>query len=145
MTEEGFRERLDQSKRLADLRSGTDKPAVAKGGGSPEVAEEDQPAFSILSADRQQKVMLELRFTTGNARAFAYSYLVGVQFDRSAGITLDFSGYEVRITGRNLDPLFAGLVSQRVAVVNEMDDLQAEARHSEDETVVTGIQVSERG
>ena len=141
MTDEGFQERLDASKRLADLRSGTGKPAVAEGGGPPDAAEEDAPAFSTLSADRQQKVMLELRFKTGNARALAYSYLVSMQFDPSAGIIMDFSGYEVRISGQNLHPLFAGLVAQRVAVVNEIDDLQAEASQPKDATIVTKIEV----
>ena len=43
--------------------------------------------------------------------------------------------------GRNLGPLFAGLVAQRVAAVREMDDLTAEAFLPPTATVVTQISV----
>ena len=143
MKPEGFRERNDPAKRLADLRTGSDNVAQTDvEAGSSEVADENE-AYSILSADRQQKVMLELRFKTGNSRAFAYSYLVSIDFNPSSGIVLDFSGYEVAVSGRNLSSLFAGLVAQRVAVINEMDDLQAKATLENDATVVTSIEIKE--
>jgi hypothetical protein len=149
MTDKKFTHRVDPAKRLAELRD------AGAGKVAPEVEEplalalddadeQEAEAFSTLSADRQHKVMLELRFQAGNARAFAYSYLVSIDFDPSQGIRIDFSGYEVRITGRNLRPLFAGLVAQRVAFVVEMDDLHAEATLSKDAPVVTGIEVVER-
>jgi hypothetical protein len=106
-------------------------------------AEEEGESFSTLSADRQQKIMLELRLKNGNAKALAYSYLVGIDFDPSEGIMLNFSGHEVRISGRNLRPLVSGLVSQRVAAVQEVDDLYVEATSAPAATVVTRIVVTE--
>ncbi len=98
-------------------------------------------AFSVVSADRHRKVMLELRLLGGNSKALAYSYLVAITFDPSHGIQMDFSGYTVTITGRNLRPLFDGLVSQRVAVVRETDSLQAEATAAPEAAIVTGIEI----
>ena len=110
MTEDKHRERMDPAKRLAELRAGgSDKPAPDAEDVVEEEIVDERQSFSILSADRQHKLMVELRFKTGNARAFAYSYLVSIDFDPSQGIRMDFSGYEVAIAGRNLNPLFAGL------------------------------------
>ena len=87
--------------------------------------------------------MVTFRLLGGNAKALAYSYMVAADFDPSEGIKLDFSGYTVQITGRNLRPVFDGLVAQRVAVVREMDALQADANLGDKATVVTGIKITE--
>jgi hypothetical protein len=144
MTEKKLSNRVDPTKRLAELRDGgAGKSASEDAEPLALELDDEQEAFSTLSADRQQKVMLELRFQAGNARAFAYSYLVSLDFNPSEGIRMDFSGYEIRIAGRNLRPLFAGLVAQRVAFVVEMDDLHAEVTLPKDTPVVTGIEVVE--
>lgn len=143
MTGEGFRDKFDPGKRLTELRRGGEPADTTPSGESAD--DEGAPeAFSLLSADRQQKVMLEFRFKDGNARALPYSYLVSLDFDPSNGIGMDFSGYEVRVAGRNLEPLFTGLVSQRVAVVREVDPLHAAASADEDSTVVTHIAITPR-
>jgi len=142
MTEDKFRSKVDTGKRLAQLRGdGTD---AGTGDDGPELleAEEVVEAFSTLSADRAHKLMLELRFKTGNAKALAYSYLVSADFDPSSGIALDFSAYVVRLAGRHLAPVFSGIVAQRVAVIQETDELQAEATHAAQATVVTSIEVT---
>ena len=87
--------------------------------------------------------MVEFRLLNGNAKALAYSYLVAAEFDPSEGIKLDFSGYAVAITGRNLRAGFNGLVAQRVAVVREMDALQAEVNLGDKAVVITSIKVTE--
>jgi hypothetical protein len=136
--------KIDAAKRLAELRQENAEPtAETAHAGIDFEAVEERPAFSILSADRQRKVMVEFRWKQGNAKALAYSYLVALDFDPSEGIAGDFSGYTVKIAGRNLRPLFEGLVAQRVAVVREMDDLQAEANVEDGETVVLKIEVKE--
>jgi len=138
--------RNDPAKRLAELRARPAEQAAAE----PEeelIIEQEEPeqevskAFSKISADRMQKLMLELRFLGGNAKAFAYSYLVSASLDLSEGIRLDFSGYVVTISGRNLRPLYDGLVAQRVAVIREMDAFQAAANMPDSDTVVTGITI----
>jgi hypothetical protein len=127
----------DAATRLAELRSGR-KPL------EPAETIDDVDTFSTISADRQQKVMLELRFKTDDAEAFPYSYLVRAKFNRSEGILLDFGVAEVRISGRNLRPLYAGLVTQRVAMIPEVDELYAEAEGATAGTVVTRIEVKEK-
>jgi hypothetical protein len=98
-------------------------------------------AYSVTSADRRQKAMVEFRFLGGNAKALAYSYLIGIDFDPSVGVVLDFSQYRVTLRGRNLRPVFENLAAHRVAFVRESDPLQAEATAAEGETVVTAIEV----
>jgi hypothetical protein len=143
MTDNRTRNQGDAASRLAELRGGGKRtPGEPEEPVAPE-AEEEGPSYSTVSADRMQKVMLELRYKTGNAKALAYSYLVGIDFDPSEGIMLDFSGYEVRISGQNLRPLFSGLVAQRVAAIQEVDDLYAEASSAPVTTVVTRIVVRE--
>jgi hypothetical protein len=135
-----FRSKFDPTRSRADGSPAADPPAPA----SDEAAEEcdaGDKAFSLVSADRRQKLMVEFRLKTGNAVALAYSYLVSVGLDPSQSIRMDFSGYEVQLAGRNLAPLFAALVAQRVAVVRESDDLQAEATLPKGATVVTTIEV----
>jgi hypothetical protein len=122
--------KLDAARRLAELRKGEAEPAEADAEDGLEFEEEGQEekyqAFSTISADRQQKQMVVFRLLDGNQEALAYSYLVRAKFNPSDGIVLDFSGYTVTITGRNLRAGFNGLVAQRVAVVRQMDELQAE-------------------
>jgi hypothetical protein len=143
MSDKKFSDRIDPGKRLAELRDGgSSKPAPEAEEPVAVELEEEPDAFSVISADRQHKLMVEFRLKSNNARAFAYSYLVTIDFNPSDGIRMDFSGYEVKITGRNLHPLFAGLCAQRVAVVNEIDDLHAEATLAQDAPVVTRIEIT---
>jgi hypothetical protein len=127
----------DAAERLAELRSGK-KPL------EPAETIDDVDTFSTMSADRQQKVMLELRFKTDDAEAFPYSYLVRAKFNPGKEILLDFGVAEVRISGLNLRPLYAGLVAQRVAMIPEVDELYAEAEGATAGTVVTRIEVKEK-
>jgi|GEM_PF-6375760 len=142
MTDDKLKKPSDAAARLAELREGKKpaEPALLE----TEESEEADKAFSTVSADRQQKIMLVLWFKNGNATAKAYSYLAGIDFNPSAGIVLDFVGCEVRITGRNLQPLFAGLAAQRIQSIHEMDDLYAEATATPATTVVTRIEVVAR-
>jgi hypothetical protein len=143
MNNDGYAGKFQHQRRIDELRGGSDHAA-------PPIAEEldgedtlEGDAFTVLSADRHQKIMLELRFKNGNAKALAYSYLVAMDFNPSEAIKMDFGGHEVTISGRKLEPLFAGLVAQRVAIIREMDRLHAEATASKDDTVVSSIQVVE--
>lgn len=141
MSDEKFQSLVDKTKRHGGEGKEPIAQAVPQPGHTPDGAEVD--SFSVISADRAQKVMCEFRMKTGDAVALAYSYLVRASFDRSGVIEIDFSAHRVRLSGRNLAPVFAGLVAQRVAVVTEMDELQAEAVLSADATVVTGIEMNE--
>jgi hypothetical protein len=140
--------KVDAAKRLAELRQESAEPAANEADDGlefePEDAEDNSAAaFSVISADRQRKIMCEFRMLNGNSHSLAYSFLVGAEFDSSKGIQLDFSGYAVTIEGRNLRPGYNGLISHRVAVVRQNDDLQAEATLPEDSAVITKIEIKE--
>lgn len=137
MTDDKFKDLVGMTRQKA--AEGRDTVAAAEGTDAPAGGDE---SYSVLSADRAQKAMCEFRLKDGNAVALAYSYLVKAEFDPSLGIELDFSAHVVKLTGKNLAPVFSGLVAQRVAVVRELDELQAEAALGEAATVVTGISVS---
>ena len=140
---DNYTSRVESIRRQAEARRGLGDMALAED----EVElvlepEEASAAFSILSADRQQKLMLELRLLNGNVRGFPYSYLADIDFNPTEGIKLDFTAYAVTIAGRNLRPLVDGLLAQRVAVIRMMDDLQADVNMPEEATVVTRIDIT---
>jgi hypothetical protein len=144
MSDEKFRKPGDAATRLKELREGSKPLEPADEAGLVGAEESEQEAFSTVSADRQQKIMLVLWFIKGYAKAKAYSYLTDIDFDPSSGIVLTFVDSEVKITGRNLQPLFLALSAQRVQSIQEMDDLHAEATVEAKGTVVTQILVQER-
>jgi len=140
-----YSSKVDSAQRLAELREGQPAPTPAEAAEEPEIAEERrQPCFSVVSADRQRKLMVEFRLITGNSKARAYSYLVAADFVPGEGIVLDFSADKVTIKGRNLRPLYDALVAQRVAVVRELDELHVKASGiGEKATVVTEIEIAD--
>ncbi len=145
MSDEKFRKPGDAASRVSDLLSGGKKPAEAEDEPLAEEIEDDEEGpRKNLFANRSHKMMLDLRFKTGNAEAFPYSFLVRAMFNPTNGILLDFSIVEVKITGRNLRPLYRAIVAQRESVVQEVDDLYAEAEADAKSTVVTKIEVKER-
>ncbi|MBX7106851.1 MAG: hypothetical protein K1X57_22435 [Gemmataceae bacterium] len=91
----------------------------------------DLGCFGWLRGVRDRAIMLEFRHKDGRVTSFGYAWLKKVTFDPSEGITLDFSGETVKITGLNLDAelrprvrLVSGLVRQRVTWVQEADGQQ---------------------
>jgi hypothetical protein len=133
---------VDAARRVAQLRQEAAGASVAGAEDDPQFEPDiETEAYSMISADRQRKIMVEFRFLNGNRKARAYSYLVGIDFNPSEGIIVDFSGETVAISGRNLLPLYDGLVSQRIWSVREMDELQAEASRPRDATVITKIEI----
>jgi hypothetical protein len=144
MKDEKLHKPGDAAERLAELRAGK-KPAESTSDSDLlEAGESEEKAFSTVSADRMQKIMLVLWFKDGNAAAKPYSYLAGIDFNPTEGIVLDFVSSEVKITGLNLQPLFDALAAQRVQSIQEMDELYAEADGEMDGTVVTRIEVKEK-
>lgn len=144
MTDNNFRTKIDPARRLAELKGAAPAEPAAPVGPEELTPDAASPAaFSTLRTDRRSQLMVTFRSVGGNATALAYSYLVGIEYKPgTGGIRMDFSGYEVKLAGRHLAPLFAALAAQRVSVVTEVDDLHAEALHDPTETVVTGIEIT---
>lgn len=91
-------------------------------------ATEDYGVFGWVRGVRDRSLMLELRLKDGSVTSFGYAWLKKASFNPSEGITLDFSGETVRITGRNLDAelgprvrLFNGILRQRVTWIQQAD------------------------
>ena len=58
--------------------------------------------------------MIDLQLENGDHVALPYHYLEEVQFNPSTGIKMFFNEREVTITGRNLQPIYAGLTGHRI-------------------------------
>src|SRR4051794_2598394 len=81
-------------------------------------------AFARARGVKQFVPMLELRFCDGNRKAIEYSLLEKIDFDPSRGVTLSFSPYLVTVSGKNLLPLFAGLVRHSIQWIREAEGNQ---------------------
>jgi hypothetical protein len=101
----------------------------------PEVDDlDDLGTFEFLRGIRDRAVMLELRHRDGRVTRLIYAWLRCADYDPSDGITLNFGGETVKITGRNLNVevrpnvrLFAGIVRHRVPWIQEADEPMAGA------------------
>ncbi len=126
---------------IRQARSERPLPAPTEDGEPP--AEEYQ-CYSKLRGPRQVAFMLELRQAGGDSSGFDYGLLGRSTFDRSAGVTLYFAGGTVTIRGKQLRPLFEGILSHRVVWVAVAPDPAAVARDPE-ATVVTAIEIEVGG
>lgn len=131
--------RLLETRRIAGTKS---EPRADDDSAAAVEIESEKPCYSVVSADRL-RVMLELRYKSGNAEAFAYSFLFSASMNPSKAITLDFGGKTAKITGVNLRPLFDALVSQRVTWVQEIESEYTEVTLAKDEVRIDRIEVAD--
>ena len=82
---------------------------------------EERRAYSVIRGRRGQLLMLEFRFANGNRTALGYPYLVGVDFDLSGVLVLQFSGRTVTVEGSNLLPVYEALLNHAVGYLQELD------------------------
>ena len=93
-----------------------------------------------LRAEQQGHVlMLDVRLRSGVRLALPYSYLSHVNFDPSAAIEAVFSSHAVTIQGRNLRPVYEGLLVHRVEWLQE--GAPRHDPHPETATYITQIVV----
>jgi hypothetical protein len=145
MKDDKFQKLVDPAARLNALRGGVmENGESASETIADEIEEEEAEACSTRSGDRLHKMMLIVRFKDGKAKAFPYSFLVGIDFNPSKEIVMDFTRAEVRIEGRNLGTLFSWLAAHWVAIVQEPDDLHAEATGEKEKPIVTRITVEKK-
>lgn len=117
------------------------QPISSQNSDQEQPAAEPQESFlpGTATLARRHQVMLQLCLHGGNTRAFGYNYLVAAEMNPSTGIVLDFTGWRVRLEGRNLQPLFDALAHHKVGKIFQTDPLHARLR-AESDTVVTGIE-----
>src|ERR1700734_1887503 len=112
------------SERVPDI-FGLKRKDGGAGSADGEVAD-DLGAFGWLRGVQDRALMLEIRQKDGRIAAKGYSWLQSADFDPSEGVTLNFSGGRIRISGRNLNAavrpnirLFAGILRHRVPWIQE--------------------------
>ncbi len=110
-------------------------------------ATDDCGAFGWLRGVQDRAIMLEIRHKDGRVTAKGYSWLQSAEFDGSNGITLNFSGEAVTITGRNLNAesrpnirLFAGILRHRVPWIQEADGTDV-VQAAKDAVVIEEVKV----
>lgn len=108
----------------------------------PESESQEETNSRAYGANRtgRQSIMLDIRTMEGARVAFSYSYLNRIFFDASGYIELSFSGYTVRIDGRNLTPVYDGLINHVVRYVRE-ENLDLERDVKPEETFISGIEI----
>lgn len=112
------------------------RPIVRSRGVETTAAEQ---AYSVLSANQGHELMLDVRLKTGDRVALPYSYLSRIEFDPSAALLLDFTATRLTIRGRNLGPLYNGLLMHKVTWIQESDPMnQADVDTT---TLISGVQI----
>ena len=109
-----------------------------------EMEAEEHLCYSKLRGPQSVAFMLELRAAAGDSNGFDYGLLSRCTFNRSDGVTLYFAGATVTIHGKNLRPLFEGILTHRVLWVAVAAEPEKVARDP-DATVVTAIEVEVGG
>ncbi len=100
-------------------------------------------AYAVAGEKQGREIMLDVGLKTGDAEAFAYSYLMSVRFIRSKGLVLTFTNAKVSITGRNLEQLYAFLLRHRVSwlqVGNQAESMEV----AEDSPFIESIEIKAR-
>lgn len=110
-----------------------------RGGAAAADAAASVAAFSTISPQHGQEVMLDLRRKTGDRMALPYTYLTAVTFDPSKGITLEFTGHQVVIHGRNLEPVYVAIVAYRASWLQELG--HRHDTYGDDATVISAIEI----
>lgn len=118
----------DKPRSESVLEKYTGKAGVGEGTSPEQDSTEDYGVFGWVRGVRDRSIMLELRLKDGSVTSFCYAWLKKATFNPSEGITLDFSGESVKITGRNLDAelgprirLFNGILRHRVTWIQQAD------------------------
>lgn len=118
-------------------RSVLDKYNIGSKSADAEAPEAEQRAFSILRGVGKHLLMLELRRKTGDCVGLGYSYFAGMEFDASGVLVLYFTTHKVTVRGRNLRPVYEGLLDHSVGFLQEEDERYNDV--PEGETVITSI------
>lgn len=75
--------------------------------------------YKIATRNEVQPAMLDIRSIARDSVALPYAYLEMIQFNPSKALVLTFTTCEVRIIGRNLAELYAGLLTHSVFHIQE--------------------------
>ena len=124
------------------------KITAARTGPKPEPAGDDSEvdekrAYAVLRGGRGYASMLDIRQHNGNRLGLPYHNLLSAEFDPPS-LVLEFVTHTVRLVGRNLAPIYDGVMRQAVLFV-QGGDARAELQVPEEETFISAIDVAKRG
>lgn len=133
---------LDEFLKRKPSASGAHRPATESK--ASEANEEDETDYRAYGANRtgRQAIMLDVRTLEGVRLALSYSYLNSIFFDASGLIVLSFGSHNIRIEGRNLTPVYDGLINHRVRYVRQ-ENAEIERDVPEHETFISSIEIPE--
>lgn len=132
---------LDEFMNRSSSQSMTERVLAEKIQENDTQEESDYRAFGI-NRNRRQVLMLDVRVLSGERLALGYPYLNSIFFDASGVIVLSFGSHNIRIEGRNLAPVYEGLLNHAVRYVQEENpDLERDI--SETETFISSIEIGE--
>lgn len=96
---------------------------------------------SLMQAAVGAEITLDIRLKGGNAIALPYSYLLSIHYNAQGKITLTWAHATVTIEGRNLKPIYDGMLTHNVSFIHEGDAYFDEGEDSD--TFITTITIEE--
>lgn len=88
-------------------------------------------------------LMLDLVLADGNHVGLPYTYLSAVNLDASVGIVLEYPDRTVTITGRNLRPVYRGILSHTALRLAVAESVMMDTE--EGQPLITGITIEKQG
>ena len=108
-------------------------------------AQEEDKFSLILAGDRMEENFLELKFRSGLPTAFPYGDILFLNYDPDSGsLDVDFGGYLVTVTGRNLGGrVFDGIKHKKLVWLKEADSEMQD--NNENELFISSITITPPG
>lgn len=100
---------------------------------------DDTSAFVLESDHHGRAIELDVRLRTNDRYAWPYSYKTCIKFDVSGEIIINFTTHTLILTGRNLAPLYDGLIKHEVTQIREHDTEYDDL--AENATLISSIRV----
>lgn len=133
---------LDEFLNRKPSAAGVNRPAMQSK--ASEADGQDETDYRAYGANRtgRQAIMLDVRTLEGVRLALSYSYLNSIFFDASGVIVLSFGSHNIRIEGRNLTPVYDGLINHVVRYVRQ-ENAEIERDVPDTETFISLIEINE--
>jgi hypothetical protein len=104
------------------------------------MSETDDRFFGHIDGPESRAAMIDFRGTDGTCYALAYTELLSVVLTSPQCIVLEFRKHKVVVRGRNLMPVYRGLVAQKITYLRE-DDIDVSP---ESETFIDSMAIEPR-
>lgn len=96
--------------------------------------------FYQLVEEFDYAYMVDFEMSADDAIVLPYGYFISAYFTNNSTLRIKFNNWEVSITGRNLRPIYKGIVRQKLKYVRMA--ASGETDNNEYDTFVSSIEVS---